>query len=106
MQGILPLDGSRAIRLNHSLPLADMQSAARRVGAFITTSKLTALSHHSIQDLETWDDADEASATSIATSIAKNTKITGVGDDAQLLARRDARAAANAGLYKQATALL
>jgi hypothetical protein len=106
LQGVLPLDGSRAVRLNHSLPLADMQAAARRVGAFIVTSKLRALGNHSIQDLETWDDADEATAATIASAIAKNTKITGVGDDAQLLAGAMLALLKNAGLYQQTTKLL
>ena len=106
LQGVLPLDGSRAIRLNHQLPLADMQSAARRVGAFIATSKLKALGNHSIQELETWDDPDEATAQAIATAIGKNTKIDGVGDDAQLLAGTMLALLKDAGLYQQATKLL
>jgi hypothetical protein len=86
LQGILPLDAHTGVRLNTALPLADMQAAARRVGAFIVTARLQALGGHAIQELETWDDADEHAATTIATAIGNGTPVVAAGDDAQLLA--------------------
>jgi hypothetical protein len=106
LQGNLPIDGTRAIRLNHQLPLADMQAAARRVGALIATARLKALGNHSIQDIETWDDADESVAATIATALSRGTKIIGIGDDAQLLAGTMMALLNNASLYKNATKLL
>jgi hypothetical protein len=65
------------------LPLAMMVSAAKSVGKMIATAKLSALDGHSIQDIETWDDADEQAATNIGTTKGS---IVALGDDAQLLA--------------------
>lgn len=69
-----------------SFPIADMQAAARKVGAYIATTRLAALGGRSIQDLETWDDADDADARSIAAKLLGDEPVIGAGDDAQLLA--------------------
>ena len=106
LKGILPVGGQRAIRVNTSFPLADMQAAARRVGAFIATTRLQALGGHTIQEIETWDDADEQTATTIAAAIASNTPITGAGDDAQLLAGAMLALLKDADRYDEATRLL
>jgi hypothetical protein len=84
--GFLPLQGGGTLPLNAALPLKDMQDAARRVGAFIASTPLHALGNHSIQDIETWDDADEAVAVRIAEILKSNHSAVGGGDDAQLLA--------------------
>ena len=68
------------------MPLPVAAKAARRVGRLIATRKLKALNNHSIQDIETWDDADEDTAQAIADEILKNRSVVGRGDDAQLLA--------------------
>jgi hypothetical protein len=71
------------------LPLATMATAARTVGRYIATAQLAALGGGSIQDIETWDDADDTAAAAIAaaaTSIAPTATIAAMGDDAQLLA--------------------
>jgi hypothetical protein len=52
------------------LPLATMVSAARAVGRFIATAKLAALGGCSIQDIDTWDDADDMAAGDIAAAAA------------------------------------
>jgi len=103
LQGILPLGSGSGIRINTALPLADMQAAARRVGAFIATAQLEALGGHSIQELETWDDADEQTAQTIAHAIAAGTPIAGAGDDAQLLAGTMLALLEDAGRYDPAT---
>ena len=84
--GQLPFGDNRALPLRHRVPIADMQDAARRVGSFIVSTRLRTLGGHSIQDLETWDDADEAVATRIAKTFALDASAVGIGDDAQLLA--------------------
>ncbi len=67
------------------LPLPVMASAARAVGAYIATAKLDALGGSSVQDIETWDDADDEAADHIA-AVAPTGPIVALGDDAQLLA--------------------
>jgi hypothetical protein len=106
LRGVLLLDNGGGIRINTSLPLADMQAAARRVGSFIATARLEALENHSIQDLETWDDADEQTARTIASAIAAGKTIVGAGDDAQLLAGTMLALLKDAGRYEAATEAL
>jgi hypothetical protein len=69
-----------------SIAIADMQAAARKVGAYIATTKLHALGGRSIQDIETWDDADDQVALSIGAKLLHDQPVIGAGDDAQLLA--------------------
>jgi hypothetical protein len=72
-------------RVVRRFPLAAMQAAARTVGAFIADATLGALAGHSIQDIETWDDDDEATVQTIVTQFSKEGSVAGLGDDAQLL---------------------
>jgi hypothetical protein len=84
--GDFPVDGGELQPLDVSVPLAIMQQAARSIGGQIATTRLRALKGHSIQDIETWDDADEAKAQAIKTAMLKGRLERTLGDDAQLLA--------------------
>jgi len=79
------IDG-RTMNFEQAFPLATMQDGARKVGAMIATIKLLALSGHSIQDIETWDDNDENSVVKIAGRLSGGFSVVSAGDDAQLMA--------------------
>jgi hypothetical protein len=79
-------DGGSLLPIQATLPLAFMQQAARSVGGYIATTRLGALNGHSIQEIETWDDSDEARADAIRSALLQGQPIVGLGDDAQLLA--------------------
>jgi hypothetical protein len=106
LQGAVEISHANWRNIDVQVPLAEAQEGARRVGAFIATAVLPALRNHTIQDIETWDDADEKAATTIADLILQNKSIVGMGDDAQLLAGATIAVLAKTGLYKPATALL
>src|SRR5258708_14540034 len=76
----------KAMNFQKAYPIASMQADARKVGAMIATAQLIALGGHSIQDIETWDDADENAAVKIAGRMQANFPVVSGGDDAQLLA--------------------
>jgi hypothetical protein len=84
--GNIPDDGGQLQPLEKAVPLTVMQQAARSVGGFIATVRLNSLNGHSIQDIETWDDPDEAKALQIRAALLKEQPIGTLGDDAQLLA--------------------
>jgi hypothetical protein len=101
----VPDVGSIALR-GTALPLDVMRDAARRVGGFIANAKLDALAGHSVQEIETWDDPDEAAAQQIAAQLANNDSIVELGDDAQLLAGATLALLANPDPYDDVTARL
>jgi hypothetical protein len=72
--------------IKEKVPLRAMQLAAKKVGKFIATHRLSAYSGSSVQDIETWDDADERIATRIAQYLRSDKSVIAQGDDAQLLA--------------------
>jgi hypothetical protein len=86
IEGMVNLGSGKPIPVKADMPLAEAAEAARKVGKMIATKKFEALNHHGIQDIETWDDADEAAAEAIAARILQRQSIVGHGDDAQLLA--------------------
>jgi len=92
--------------VNARIPLADAQATAKRVGAFIATAQLSALGGKSIQDIETWDDTDEETATKISRQILNGQSIVAQGDDAQLLAGSTIAVLAQPNLYDATTGLL
>ena len=102
---VLLAPGQR-VPVQASFPLADMQQAAFQAGQFIATAKFQALSNHSIQDIETWDDLDEQTAQSIATTLASSGSVVGHGDDAQLLAGSNLAILADPAIYDAASQLL
>ena len=86
LEGIVNLGPGKRIPVKAAVKLSEAADAARKVGRMIATHKFKALNHHSIQEIETWDDADEAAAQAIAARLLKRQSIVGYGDDAQLLA--------------------
>jgi hypothetical protein len=92
--------------MNFKLPLSEMQQAARQVGAFIATTKLSALGGHSIQDIETWDDSDEAHSMRVKSALLNGQTIADLGDDAHLLAGSFMALLEKPDLYGSVTAAL
>lgn len=87
--------------VERQLPLAKMQEAARRVGAYIATAAFDALGRQSLQTIETWDRTDESAAQTIAHSLKdKPSWIGDMGDDAHLLAGATLAFIENPNKYK------
>jgi len=86
--------------------LTEMQQAARNMGGFIATAKLSALAGHSIQDIETWDDSDEDRAMAVKNATLAGRSIGNLGDDAQLLAGVTLALLDRPNLYDAATRAL
>ena len=109
LQGQLPISSdpaSPAIPIDQSLPLALLQDGAISVGALIANTKPQALGGHNIQELETWDDLDEAAAQRIAAAFLAGTAVDDLGDDAQLLAGALIALTSDPDEYDQVTGLL
>ncbi|MBI3658095.1 MAG: hypothetical protein HY232_16965 [Acidobacteria bacterium] len=104
--GNVLLGPGQRVPVQASFPLADMQDAAFKAGQFIATAKFNALSGHSIQEIETWNDLDEQTAQSIAAAMKNKSPVTGLGDDAQLLAGANIAILADPALYAPATQFL
>lgn len=106
LQGTVKLETGETATFDESRNLKSMQDAARQVGGFIVTARLSALGAHSIQDVETWDNPDENRARQIALAISSGAPITDIGDDAQLLAGMTLAIFENPSIYQQATRLV
>jgi len=106
ISGYAVLDGGDAVQFDASVALPRLQETARKVGGYIATANLAALGKHSIQDIETWDDADEARAEAIRAALAARQPIGALGDDAQLLAGATARLLEAPGDYASITQAL
>jgi hypothetical protein len=85
IDGAVPIEENTTIRIRTRVPLEEWRDAARRVGQLVAEAKLTALRGHAIQDIETWDDPDEATAQRIREALARDESVVRVGNDAQLL---------------------
>lgn len=92
--------------ITRPLKLAQMQSAARRVGAYLASVELGALNGDSLQGLETWDHIDEERAQAIARAMKEKKDISALGDDAQLLAGATLAFSSNPDEYEHQTAAL
>jgi hypothetical protein len=101
--GNIPDNNNQLQPLQAKVPLAVMQQAARRVGGYIASARLNALGAHSIQDIETWDDPDEASAQTVKAAFAAAQPVDRLGDDAQLLAGATMALLDNPDQYKSIT---
>jgi len=88
------------------MKLSDAAEAARKVGGLLAGGKFEKLNGHCIQDIETWDDADEAAAQAIASRVLSQQSIVAHGDDAQLLAGATLALLQKPSLYDAATSLL
>lgn len=86
LTGTARVASGRLMTFDHKVRLATMQETARQVGAMIATHPFSALGGHSIQDIETWDEADEEAAEAIAKRLQSGLPAAGFGDDAQILA--------------------
>jgi hypothetical protein len=72
----------------HRITREEMEGYARQVGRFIASETFSALNGNSLQDLETWDGADEAIARNIKYRLLRELPDPTeefLGDDAQLL---------------------
>jgi hypothetical protein len=85
-EGLVEVTHTNWVMIKERVPLRSMQLAAKKVGKFIATHRLAAYSGSSVQDIETWDDADERIARKIAHYMLSDKSVIAQGDDAQLLA--------------------
>lgn len=106
LSGSVVLDSHNPVRIHATVPLAAMQESARVVGRYISSAQLTTLGTHLIQDIETWDDSDEAQAEAVRRALAAGQPVAALGDDAQLLAGATARLLDAPGDYASVTAAL
>jgi hypothetical protein len=106
LHGLVKIEGFEAVDPKTNMKLSDAAEAARKVGKMLVTETFAKLSKHCIQDIETWDDADEAVAQDVCARVLAGTSIVRTGDDAQLLAGVTLALLQKPGLYDAATKLL
>jgi hypothetical protein len=106
LSGMVAVGGNDTIEIKAVMPLADMREAARCVGRFIATTRLSSLGGHSIQEIETWDDGDEKHAIRIRDALTAGQPIAALGDDADLLAGATLRLLDAPDTYPAVTAAL
>ena len=106
LRGRVLVDRDKKIEIDTRMKLSDAAAAARKVGRMLVTEQFAALGGHCIQDIETWDDADENAAEEICGKVLSGQSIRDSGDDAQLLAGVTLALLQEPGLYDDATARL
>ena len=84
--GYVYTDNTHAVPVQVKVPIAPMQAAAEAAGSLMVSATFKRLAGHSIQDIETWDDADDATARHAAQLMGAGQSAVGAGDDAHLLA--------------------
>jgi hypothetical protein len=105
-EGLVEVTHTNWVMIKERVPLRSMQRAAKKVGKFIATHRLSAYSGSSVQDIETWDDADERIATKIAQYMLSGKPVIAQGDDAQLLAGANLAVLSNPKYYRRCSKLL
>ena len=105
LHGSVKIEGFDKIDLDANMKLPDAAEAARKVGKMLATESFAKLNNHCIQDIETWDDADEAIAQDVCARVLAGKSIIAAGDDAQLLAGVTLALLQEPGLYDAATKL-
>ncbi len=103
--GLARVRNGKSMNFQQAVRLDQIQEAARQVGAMIATSAFDALDGHSVQDIETWDDADENTAVTIAGRLHTNSSIVGAGDDAAIIAGLTLAAFQNPARYSAVSGL-
>ncbi len=88
IKGFIPIDIESTFARHYSWQrqLVEMKANAQLVGKYIATEQFSTLGNHNIQDIETWDDADEESAQQVAEALLNGTATSNTVDEAQLLA--------------------
>jgi len=103
IKGNISPDRDHVQMIDLSVPLELMQRAARSIGRYIATANLAALSGHSIQEIETWDNRDEDQSLTVKEALVNHGSIDLLGDDAQLLAGATLALLKNPELYDDVT---
>ncbi|HVG22794.1 MAG TPA: hypothetical protein VND45_01460 [Thermoanaerobaculia bacterium] len=85
VRGNLAQQGGGTMPIDAAVPLWVMRASAAMVGSVLTTYPMQALAGRSIQDLETWSDADEAAAQRICIRALNGQSIDAMGDVAQVI---------------------
>lgn len=82
------------VALPDRIPLKELKDSARFIGEYLATARFQALNGYSLQNLETWDDADEDISTKVSAKLLSDEPISGISrqdfastfDDAQIMA--------------------
>ncbi|HKO58218.1 MAG TPA: hypothetical protein VJ276_20300 [Thermoanaerobaculia bacterium] len=98
LDGYISVGDDASFPLSTTLPLPLMRTCASALGAFIVTAPFQAFDGKSIQDIETWDDIDEAAARMIF-SRAHARAAAAIGDPALILAGGTLAAVHNPAAY-------
>jgi hypothetical protein len=86
VNGYVEIDRHRWVGLDQTISMAEAILAARRVGSYLSTTRLSAFGGHTIQEIETWTNSDESAAVGIKKALLQGKRVVAMGDDAQLLA--------------------
>jgi hypothetical protein len=84
IRGEVP-SGDTNTSLNWLVPAAVMQQSAEMVGRYIASAHLKSLNGHTIQDIETWDDADERMAMACGRWIVGGAALPDAADPSHLI---------------------